>query len=259
MPRAFHDWSEFSPERREFIELWNKQYKERGAYKVMARHFNISPASVFRCIKMFNLKLISDKKHPGRRKFIKRVKRLHRQHESTTKVAELVNFSPQGINRILEKENVSLGEPYLTNPLLFPPKNGMTATKFNSTIQKMFLDEGMNAKQIAKALKCDHNAVCNRLLALKLKGRQNHQLVKGGYPCLWCGEIMEVVWIARGIRKQKYCSSRCKNRCKDYRRYMDAERRIKLFEKELKKNWGDKFEEAKKKVLHRENKGNPKH
>jgi len=38
-----------------------------------------------------------------------------------------------------------------------------------------------------------------------------------GY-CLWCNGFIEHLYIAAGPKKQKFCSARCKNKCKDLRR-----------------------------------------
>lgn len=51
---------------------------------------------------------------------------------------------------------------------------------------------------------------------------------KGGY-CCWCGVWIEHLYIDKGIRKQKFCKSSCKNKCKDLRRGLDRPSRTRSY------------------------------
>jgi endogenous inhibitor of DNA gyrase (YacG/DUF329 family) len=86
---------------------------------------------------------------------------------------------------------------------------------------------------------------------MNIELRQNHKSVAGGYPCLWCAKVMEKVWIASGQRKQQFCSSSCKNKGKDLRRYLDAERRIKALQAQLQTAWGAKWKETQAEIVRR--------
>ena len=257
MKSIHQNFEEFTDIGKKFILRWNQMNKD-GAQNIMAEEFKISIPSVYRIRKKLELKNLHDPKHPGKHALLKRISRLYRKYGSTAKVARVVGLSSQGVNKLLVMQNVEINPPWVTNIIYYSPRNGMTAVKFNDTIKKLYNDEGMNGKQIATFLKCDHNTVCRRLKAMGISTNQNKTFQKGGYPCLWCNTIMEKVWIARGNRKQKYCGSPCKNKCKDYRKYIDADRKIKLYNEEIRKNWGDKFESARKKILKRENKGSRK-
>lgn len=258
MKTKHQDYEEYTELGRKFIQRWNKMDRD-GAQNIISEEFNISIPTVYRIRKKLGLKHLHDPKHPGRKALYKRIRKLYHKHESTSKVGMIVGMSSQNINKILRKQNVKINPPYLTNILLMPSHNGMPTTKLNKTIKKLYLEEGMTGKEISEALNCNHNSIVARLRAMGISPKQNHQHVHGGYPCLWCNTIMDKVWVARGKRKQKYCCSSCKNKVKDYRRYLDAERRIKLFEEELKQNHGDSWKEAKERILLRENKGNQKY
>ena len=237
-----------------FIELWNKQDRD-GAQNIVAKEFGISRPSVYRIRKKLGLELLHSKNHPGKKKLYKKIKKLYYKFESTAKVARAVGMSSQGVNQILVKQNVEIGQPWVKNVLLISPHNGMSSSKFNKTIKNMAENEGMNAAQISKALKVDHNSVCRKLRAMDVHLKQNHQPADGNYPCEWCRKIMKKVWIVRGKRKQRYCCGGCKGKVKDFRRLINAEKKIRQLENELKSNWGNTWEKVKKKLLKPTNKG----
>ena len=202
--KKHHLYEEFSELGMKFVKRWNEMDRD-GAQIIISKEFDLAIPTVYRIRKKLGLKLLHDPEHPGRKLLLKKIKKLYWKHDSTQKVANAVHMSSQNVNKLLVLQGVEINPPWVVNMLLMPPHNGMTAAKFNGTIYKLYTDEGMNAKQISKVLKCDHNAVCNRLKEMRVNTNQNHRLAKGGYPCLRCGVIMETVWIARGNRKQKYC------------------------------------------------------
>jgi len=255
MPASIHkEFEEQSELGLKFIELWNKQDRD-GAQNVMADKFKISIPSVYRIRKKLGLELLHSPEHPGKKKLFKRIKRLYYKMESTAAVARAVGMSSQGVNQILVKQGVEIGQPWIKNILLAPPHNGMTITRFNAALKDMAENQGMNAAQIAKALKADHNSVCRKLTAMGILLNQNHRMADGNYPCEWCGKIMHKVWIVKGKRKQRYCCGPCKSKTKDYRRFMNADKKIKQLEAELKSTWGDAWEKQARKLLKPANKG----
>ncbi|KKK80174.1 hypothetical protein LCGC14_2826090, partial [marine sediment metagenome] len=170
-----HLYEEYSELGMKFISRWNKMDRD-GAQNIMAEEFDLAIPTVYRIRKKLGLKNLHDLNHPGRKALLKKIRKLYWRHESTAKVARAVHMSSQNVNKLLVLQGVELNPPWVVNLLLCPPHNGMTASKFNGTIKKLYIDEGMNAKQIAKVLKCDHNAVCNRLKAMRIDTKQNHRL-----------------------------------------------------------------------------------
>ena len=249
----YKQFLEGMPRAEEFKKLWLEQHGD-GAQNVIAKHFDLSIPLVYRIRVMLKLPHLHSEEHPGRREFRKRVKRLYYEHKSTERVGKIVGMSSQRVNQILREERVSLFPQHVSNILSYPPTNGMSQVQFNKACKRMYA-EGMTINQIAADLEVDTSSVSKRLKAMGIELRQNHKHVQvpGGYPCLWCKKIMEQVWITKGPRKQRYCGSSCKNKGKDLRKYLDADRRVKAFQKELQQIWGDEWEEQLRKISLRAN------
>ncbi len=227
MPAAkYRHFDVRSQEGRRFIEIWNKANR-RGVQAKLMKEFGIPIAAVYRIRKQLGLEDLEGGRHPGRRKLVKRIKRLYWREFSTIMIARMVKMSEENVRNILISERVSMNPQYCTNPLYFPFKNlkkGRLQTL--RKIKDMYLSEHKTVAQISRELGVDQCAVARKLKLMGVQLRQNHQPLKGGYPCLWCGRVMENVWQNSGPRKQKYCSGRCKNRSKDYLGMMRGTRKF---------------------------------
>ena len=78
--------------------------------------------------------------------------------------------------------------------------------------------------------------------------RHNNHDFKGGWKCQWCSQVMNSVWQKKGIRKQKFCSTACSCRAKDYRRMNRgirlSESRLATMNLFLKKTWQENYSTA---------------
>ena len=230
----------------EFIKMWNNQTK-KGALREMAKHFKISTALVYRIRK--RLDLPEWDKTVGRRKFEKRIMKLYSKGYSTERIAKIVKMHSQGVNMILRSRNVELKPQHCTDPLFFKVKNYKGSMTQLLKIIKEKYETGMSAAQISKEIGIDQGTVCTKLKAMGIPLRQNHRGLPGGYPCRWCGVIMEKVWQNKGPKKQIFCNHSCKNKAKDYRRILrDKDRfsqnRLDMLNEYLGEVWGDQVNVA---------------
>lgn len=245
----------FSQEGKEFIKLWNKGNRD-GLQKEMAEHFGMSVCSVQRIRDKLGLYALHSGKHPGRQKLIKRIKRFYYDGRSTLQIAKILRMSPQSIQNILHKTSLVMKPQHCVNPLYYSVKNleGITLPQFLKEIRHHYTYENMSAAQIAKKYGVDQGTISNKLKAMDISLRQNHnQVLEGGYPCQWCATIMDKVYQNKGIRKQKFCGHSCKNKAKDYRRMIKGGRgtasRLQTMEQFLKESWGHTYEKAKADLL----------
>jgi len=242
-----------SDEGKKFIKLWNKADRD-GIQKKIVKELNISISMVYKIRKKLNLPDLHSKHHPGRRKLIKRIIKHYWNGKSTRVISKIYDMSQENIRIILINNNVDMKPRYSINPLYFSFKNkSMTHNKTLKMIKRLYVDEKMSAADIAKKLNLDQGAVSKKLKAMNIVLRQNHRNVKGGYPCQWCGKIMDKVWQNKGPRKQKFCCGSCKNRAKDYRRMIKGERfssnRVNMMNSFLLETWGSGFDVQVKKLL----------
>lgn len=253
MAKAKHHLFEtFTREGREFIRIWNKGYK-KGIKKKLAEKFELSIATVYRIRKKLELFDICSLEHPGRKKLIKKIKKMYLwDNVSTLRIAEILRMSSENIRKLLIKEQVPLGPKHVTNALYFPTRSGIPKSKLIKLIKNRYYD-GQTAAEIAGELGIDQSSVCTKLKCMDIDLRQTHRHLKGGYQCQWCGTVMEEVWQNKGIRKQKFCSNRCGNKAKDYRRYVAGKRISKTRKKTLiqflKKVWGNNYLKQRKILL----------
>ncbi len=257
MPAARHTEFERDPiatlKAREFIRMWNKADRA-GIHKKIAEHFGISIATVYRIRKKLGLMPLHSKKHPGRSNLIKRIRKMYWQDKSTLWIGKVLRMTHENVRRILKSQGIELNPQYVINPLYFSTKSGLSPTKLAKKIKEMYLDEKKTAAHIAKELNIDQGTVSTKLYAMGVKVlRQNHQLIKGGYPCNWCNTIMEKVWQNKGPGKQKYCNHKCKNRANDYRRMRRGQKisvtRLAAMESSLKQAWGNDYEKQRIKIM----------
>ncbi len=255
--KQYHRFTQFSKEGMDFIKMWNSADRD-GIQDNIADRFGISITLVYRIRKMLNLPNLHDaKNHPGKKALYKRIKRLYFCEErSTLQIAKIIRMSDDRINQILKEQDVELRPQHCTNPKYFKTRSGISPSELLKKIRTMYLDKKMSAKQIAKQLGIDQGTVRTKLKCMRIELRNNkkeYRLKNGGYPCLWCGQIMEKVYINTGIRKQLYCCSSHNNKAKDLRRMIKGKRvsliRLESFESELKTAWKEKYHEARSRIL----------
>jgi len=256
MPTQIHrDFEKFSIKGKEFIELWNKGNRD-GIQVKLADHFGMSVPTVSRIRRKLELEPLHSGNHPGRQHLIKRVKKLYYHGRSTLQIAEILKLNAQSIQNILHKTTITMNPQHCINPLYFKVKNldGITLHSFLKEIKNMYCEDNISAAKIAQQFGVDQGTVACKLKAMGVDLRQNHnQVLEGGYPCQWCGNIMEKVYQNKGPRKQKFCDNKCKNKAKDYRRMLKGGRgspqRLKDMEDFLMKSWGSNYEKAVKDLL----------
>jgi len=249
-------FSKGSPDGKEFTILWNKGNKD-GLQPKLVKHFKVSVATISRVRVQLGLEPLHSGKHPGRQKLMKSIKKMYvKKGQSTLWIGKYYRMSDQNVNNILRKIGVEIKkEQHVTNPLYFKTRSGHSPGLLIKDIKRMYTDEKMTCAQIAKDLNIDQSTVSTKLYAMGIRVlRQNHQPIKGGYKCQWCGQVMENVWQNKGPRKQKFCGSSCKNRAKDYRRMQIntsrfSENRMKGMEDFLKEAWGNDYQKAIKRIL----------
>jgi len=234
-----------------FIQQWNSADRD-GIQKTMAETFEISVSTIAKTRVRLGLEPLHSGKHPGRMKLIKRILKHYWNGRSSIGIGRMLNMNPENIRKILRDHNVTMNKSHCTEPLYFPFKNKTkTHTGYLKEIKRLY-QTGISAAEIAKELKLDQGAVSKKLKAMDIKLKQNHRKIKGGYRCWWCGDIMETVWQNKGPRKQKFCGGQCKNKAKEFRRMRkglrSSETRMKMMMDFLKERWGDKTEEAIRKL-----------
>ncbi|GEM_PF-2207748 len=259
--RKSHEFMPHLEKGRKFIRIYMNGYGD-GLIKKLAKEFNISDCTVQRIRKELELPLIHSEKHPGRKKFYRRVKKLYLWKErSTNDIARITHMSSQRINQILREMNVKLRPQYVTNCLYFKTKSKLKHAELLKKIRDLYEDDKMPISIIAKKLGIDQGTVSHKLKAmgieivmrkyckeqivvapnLNIKGiyqgtsepfsvicmperfmewsKQTQIANKPSGYCLWCNGFIEHLYIAAGPKKQKFCSARCKNKCKDLRRW----------------------------------------
>jgi transposase len=245
-------FSKGSPDGKEFIMLWNKGNRD-GLQPKLAKHFKVSVATISRVRRKLELEPLHSGKHPGRQKLMKSIKKMYvKKGQSTLWIGKYYRMCSQNINKILREMGVEIREEqYVTNPLYFKTRIGHSPGFLVKEIKRMYTDENMTCAQIAKELQIDQSTVSTKLYAMGVRVlRQNHQPIKGGYKCQWCGQIMETVWQNKGPRKQKFCGSKCSSKAKDYRRKERyGENRTKMMEDFLKETWGTDYQNAVNNIL----------
>lgn len=218
-------FEEFSPLADEFKKLWLAADRD-GIQNDLADHFGVSVATISRIRKKLNLPTLHGGDHPGRKALIKRIKKLYWKGRSSLSIAKIVRLNDQSILNILHKENVPLRDQHVTNPLYFSVKSSkMTTAQAIVKIKKLYW-EGLPLYKIAEEVGVDQGTVSNKLkgMGLNTKRKHNNRSLKGGYPCLWCNQVMDTVWQNKGSRKQKYCSGSCKNKAKDLRKLLRGQK-----------------------------------
>jgi hypothetical protein len=287
-------FTEFSKEGREFIRLWNAANRD-GIQKRLAERFGISVALVYRIRKKLGLPDLHDyKKHPGKRRLYKRIRRLYVNKErSTLQIAKIVRMNDENVRKILLKMNVSLRAQHVTNPAYFRTGSFLTPAQLLKEIKRLYSDEHLPATHIAKKLKIDEGTVRTKLKALDIKIEVRkvfeeqivvapNRNVKGIYlgssepymviqipaktvthkgrslekrskaKCQWCATVFPQ-YVDKGPRTQKFCCSSCSNRAKDYRRLLKGSKpsraRLKSMEKQLRGFWGDRYDDARGRLL----------
>lgn len=254
MAKQIHkEFETMSPKGKEFIKLWNKEWRD-GAQVRMAKRFNISVPTVYRIRKKLGLPDLFET--PGRKRWEKILVRRYYKGESTLRLAEMYKMSSQGINIVLKKHNVEMRPQHVVNCTWFKTRQTKTTHyQLLNNMKRLYCDDKLTVVKTAKQLGIDPGTVTNKLRAMGIEIRLNkHQPMKGGYPCHWCNTIMEKVWQNKGPRKQKYCNSKCKNKAKDLRRMTTNEQRmseprLNMMITELKDNWGDDYSIAHKRLF----------
>jgi transposase-like protein len=114
---------------------------------------------------------------------------------------------------------------YVTNPLYFPFKKAeMGHTLILKRIKDLH-EKGLTVRDIAKELNLDHDAVSRKLKAMGFTvWRSGGKRVPAGYPCAWCGKMMDYVNVSTGSRKQRYCSTKCVSKAKELRKYLRGQK-----------------------------------
>ncbi|CAB1065497.1 hypothetical protein D1BOALGB6SA_10294 [Olavius sp. associated proteobacterium Delta 1] len=147
--------------------MWNSADRD-GIQQKIANHFCISVPTVYRIRKQLHLSDLHDaKKHPGKKKLFKRIRRLYITKErSTLQIAKIVRMCDENVRKILLKQGVNLGPQHVTNPAYFKTKSSLTPTKLLKEIKSLYVDEKLPASHIAKRLGIDQGTVRNKLRAI---------------------------------------------------------------------------------------------
>jgi DNA-binding CsgD family transcriptional regulator len=212
---------------------------------------------------------------------------------STIRIAKLLKMSSQNINIILKKQGVKLGPQHVTNPLYFKTRSKITPSQLALKIRKMYLEEKKSAAEIARELKLDQGTISTKLKAMNIDiisrrhieaevlvipsfniigiylgnrepftvinqserwiiRNMKEQKPSKSSHCQWCNKFFPQ-YIAEGPRTQKFCSSSCKNKAKDYRRMLRFKKpsleRLMQFEKFLHDTWKDNYDIAVEKLI----------
>jgi len=256
MPRSIHHlYKKHRILGKEFIKMWNESYMD-GVQKKIAERFKISIPTIYRIRKELGLKDLHNPEHPGNIKMRQRIKGMYHQGLGTEFIGKVMGMCSQNVQKILHKEGVEMRPQHITNPIFYKTRSDINPLKLPKMIKKLYLKDKLTQQKIAGKLHINPSTVSTKLKAMGLKIRSNnHQLMKGGYPCQWCGKIMKKVWQNKGLRKQRYCSNtNCSENAKDYRRMKKhTERyskvRMDKMENTLKETWGKDYEKAKMRIL----------
>ena len=254
MAKSKHkEFTEYSLKGQEFIRIWNSEWRD-GAQVRLAEHYGISIPTVYRIRKKLNLPDLMST--PARIKWERQVvKNYLNKQWSTLRMAKIYKMCSQNINMVLKKHNVELRPQCTVNCAYFKTRQlDYSPARLLKEIKKLYLDENMTVVQTAKKLKIDPGTVTNKLRAMNIEIRiNNHRSIIGNYPCQWCGITMDKVWQNKGLRKQKYCNSVCKNKAKDLRRMIGGQRkadtRLEKMLGELKDNWPNQYNVAYDRIM----------
>lgn len=289
-----HLFSQLSNEGKEFTALWNKGYKNGLQNKLAIHFkLSISTVDrIRRKLGLLSINNPDHPGKLAIKKRMKRM--YLREGRSTLQIAKIFWMSSQGVNIYLRQMGVTLGPQHCTNPKYFVTRSGITPHQLLHKIKFMYEDQEMNAKTIAKKLHIDQGTVSTKLKAMGIKIVRRFRtterisilpnlniisIYKGAdiyktYPvpttnysvnpkrhikkgkkatCCWCRKKYHR-YISKGIRKQKYCCSSCKNKAKDLRRMLKDKSsykfRLDKFNSELQTTWGSQFAEVYKKILY---------
>jgi DNA-binding CsgD family transcriptional regulator len=163
-------------------------------------------------------------------------------------------MNPENVRKLLKAMNVELRPAHIADNRYTKTSSNLTPHQLLQEIKELYIYKKMSGKQIAEKLGIDQGTVTTKLRALGIPIRHNtHKYVKGGYRCQWCGEIMETVYHIDGKRKQLYCTTRCRNKAKGYRRLISGTRtsqtRLAAMESDLRQAWGKEYHDIRRKIL----------
>ena len=255
-----HKFTQFTPEGKEFIKMWNRAYKD-GIQPKLAKHFKMSPSTVVRIRRQLKLLKLTDPKHPGIVASNKRIKKLYLKEErSTLQIANIFRMNAQGINKRLQKMGIKLRPQHVINCKYFKTRSKLSPSQLLEKIKELYIDKELNCKAIGNRLHIDQGTVSNKLKAMNIKVVRRWRTterysilpnlnIKAIYKGLEepykafhvptafgvvevkpnpRGRKVKCYWCGKlynryilvGPKKQKYCCSSCKNRAKDVRRLL---------------------------------------
>lgn len=250
-----HLFTPYTPEGKQFIEMYNSADKV-GIQKRLSQHFSISIPTVYRIRKNLKLPDFHDKKnHPGKINLMKRIRKLYINKErSTIQIGQILRISSEKVRYMLLKMRVTLRPSHVTNPSYYKTRQTkFTPYQLLQQIRNLYLYEHLPILHISNRLGISEESVRTKLKAMKIhKPRKLDYSTLTKANCQWCNTLFPQ-YISKGPKTQRYCSPRCSNKAKDYRRIIkdriSHEKRIKSMEDSLKNTWKDKFEEIKDKIL----------
>jgi hypothetical protein len=193
-----------------------------GIQKILAKRFNIGVGAVYHLRKRLGLPDLFSKDHPYNRRLLKRIKHMYLWEDKSTEwIGHVLHMHPENIRKKLHAMGVEMRPAYVTNPLYFPFKKAQVGhMKILKQIKDLH-EKGFTVEQIGKELHLDAGAVSKKLKGMGIKvWRSGGKRVLAGYPCVWCGRIMDYVNVSTGPKKQLYCSTRCVSYAKEYRKYI---------------------------------------
>jgi hypothetical protein len=234
---------------KEFKDFWHQAKMKKGYYKKVMKKFGLTWGSVLYIKKTLHLRDVGVTKI--RRDIEAKICRLYVDRNlSSEQVGKRVRMCSELVRIILAKHKIPMKPAHVTNAMYFKTRSGIKPEKLLREIKRLYLVEKLTVVKTAEALGVDAGTITSKLRAMKIPIRSNnHQLMEAGYPCQWCGKMMEKVWQNKGPRKQLYCNNKCKNKAKDLRRMMTGSKeksqtRVDMMMTELKAAWGDQFNAA---------------
>ena len=202
--------SEEHPGRKKFYRRVKKIYlwKERSTNGI-AKMTRMSSQRINQILKSMNVKLRPQ--HVTNCLYFKTRSKL-KHSELLKRIREFYEDEKMNISKIAKKLGIDQGT---VSHKLKAMGIGIVMRKYCK--EQIVVAPNLNIKGIYKGTSDSFIVICMPERIMEWSKQTQIANKPSGY-CLWCNGFIEHLYIAAGPKKQKFCSSKCKNKCKDLRR-----------------------------------------
>ena len=202
--------SELHPGRKKFYRRVKKLYlwKERSTNGI-AKMTRMSSQRINQILKSMNVKLRPQ--HVTNCLYFKTRSKL-KHSELLKRIREFYEDDKMPISKIAKKLGIDQGT--VSHKL---KAMGIEIVMRKYCKEQVLVVPNLNIKGIYEGTSDPFTVICMPERFMEWSKQTQIANKPSGY-CLWCNGFIEHLYIAVGPKKQKFCSSKCKNKCKDLRR-----------------------------------------